>query len=236
MLLKELKKFANEISLSCIASFLIGAYTVFLINFFYFDNHITPPGVSAFVASMALLFTVYAAAKVKDWYVHKLNDKAFEKTDAVLVKHAELFHDLVITFGHVESMLYDKVEPFLHNSSNKEMILDEFKNGLEGSESLIKTVRDITVLIGFLRHWNVSQTGYFNIRTNVIFNASHNFDKNIQLFRKRLEDSFDGKVTYSKQELLYILCSIEREYTRIMICVSQIRKSSHAELFIIDSH
>lgn len=84
MLKKEIKNIFSEIPLYCIASFVIGAYTVLLINFFWFDNHITPPGVSALVACMALLFTIYAAFKVKEWNENKKNDKAFSQTEKLL--------------------------------------------------------------------------------------------------------------------------------------------------------
>ena len=80
----KIKNVISEVPLYCIASFLIGAYTVLLLNFFYFDNHITPPGVSAFVACMALAFTVYAAFKVKEWNDAKINEKGFNKCEYII--------------------------------------------------------------------------------------------------------------------------------------------------------
>lgn len=88
-----MKNIITEVPLHCIASFLIGSYTVLLINFFWFDNHITPPGVSAFVASCALLFTVYAAFKVKAWSEQKMNDKAFKVAE-------DIIEDFIMTYKH----------------------------------------------------------------------------------------------------------------------------------------
>lgn len=65
------KDIITKIPLYCIASFVAGAYTVILINYFWFGNNITPAGVSAFIASLAFLFTIYVALKVKVWSEEK---------------------------------------------------------------------------------------------------------------------------------------------------------------------
>lgn len=97
----ELKKIITEVPLHCIASFVVGAYTILLINYFWFNNNITPPGVSAFVASMALLFTIYAAFKVKEWSEQKINDKAFKHAEEII----ELLNKCYRDFSVGSSML-----------------------------------------------------------------------------------------------------------------------------------
>lgn len=87
----SIKKIITEVPLYCIASFVIGVYTTLLINFFYFDNNITVAGVSALIAAMALLFTIYAALKVKEWVDSKVNEKAFEQTEK-MIEHLAQFH------------------------------------------------------------------------------------------------------------------------------------------------
>lgn len=87
----QLKKMLTDIPLHCIASFVIGAYTILLIEYFWFNKDITPPGVSAFIAAMALLFTIYAAFKVKEWSEQKMNDKAFKVAEEIISKINESY-------------------------------------------------------------------------------------------------------------------------------------------------
>ena len=92
----EIKKIFTEVPLHCIASFVVGAYTILLINYFWFNNDITPPGVSAFVASMALLFTIYAAFKVKEWSEQKINDKAFKHAEEIIELLNKCYRDFSV--------------------------------------------------------------------------------------------------------------------------------------------
>jgi len=95
----EIKKIITEVPLHCIASFVIGAYTILLINYFWFNNDITPPGVSAFVASIALLFTIYAAFKVKEWSEEKMNDKAFTQAEKIIDTLNQCYREFIIGSG-----------------------------------------------------------------------------------------------------------------------------------------
>ncbi|EKL1436234.1 hypothetical protein PVD82_003312 [Enterobacter hormaechei] len=97
----EIKKIITEVPLHCIASFVVGAYTVLLINYFWFNNNITPPGVSALIAGMALLFTIYAAFKVKEWSEQKMNDKAFGIAEEIINKINESYVEFMFASGHI---------------------------------------------------------------------------------------------------------------------------------------
>lgn len=161
-----MKKIAHEINLSCIASYVAGAYTTFLINFFWFDNHITPPGVSAFVASLALLFTIYAAFKVKEWNEQKMNEKAFSVADKIIEHLNQSYVDFMFASSHLINLL------------EKEKIgnLEEERDTLENYESHIKKSGDEFIkcvnLIDTLSVWkykadNKSDFYTFRHKTNI---------------------------------------------------------------------
>jgi len=109
----KIKNIITEVPLYCIASFLIGAYTVLLINFFYFDNHITPPGVSAFIACMALGFTIYAAFKVKEWNDAKINEKGFSKCEYIIEKLGDFNLKFITVHSYVSYLLNIHKDKFI---------------------------------------------------------------------------------------------------------------------------
>lgn len=80
-----------KISLQSIVSFVIGVLTTLFFSYIFFDNNITPPGASVLVASMALLFTIYTAFKVKEWIDTKVNDKGFQQSEK-MIEHISQAH------------------------------------------------------------------------------------------------------------------------------------------------
>ncbi len=121
----ELKKIITEVPLHCIASFVVGAYTILLINYFWFNNNITPPGVSAFIAGMALLFTIYAAFKVKEWSEQKMNDKAFKHAEEIIELLNKCYRDFSV--GSSMLVLLAKNENGT-TISNNHLLITEYKD------------------------------------------------------------------------------------------------------------
>lgn len=110
---KELKDMTISVPLYCIASFIAGAYTIFLVEYFCFDGHITPPGVSATIACLALAFTIYAAFKVKEWSETKLNEKGFEKCEEILNIITETKFEIITIEVHLRELFESNEKSFI---------------------------------------------------------------------------------------------------------------------------
>jgi hypothetical protein len=142
----------NEISLSNIASFIAGAYTFLLINYFWFDNHITVPGVSTLIASMSLLFTIYAAFIVRNWSKQKINDKAFTQTDIIISSLSEL----LLLCTDIQSQM--KLITLVTDTERASMALDK-KNIINEKKTLIaQKMIDLNIVLFTLKMWKCSTT------------------------------------------------------------------------------
>ncbi|WP_455915109.1 hypothetical protein [Pantoea agglomerans] len=145
---KKIKEKVIKIHLNFLAGFFYGAFTIFFVQWVAFSGHITPPGVSASVACMALAFTIYAAFKVKEWSDTKINEKAFNRTAEFLDYLAEASIDVVklcFVLEKVKQCRYERYPVF------KETLV-EFKSYLT---SLEDRIFKLNVYTNTFDHWRV---------------------------------------------------------------------------------
>lgn len=167
------KKFMSCIDLNCIASFISGAYSILLINYFWFDSDITPAGVSSLIAAMALAFTVYVAFKVKEWNLIKTNDRGFRQTEDILSNLIELYKTVNSITPQIVGIMntVDEREIVLYHSNisklNKEIkkITNEF-DGLSVSLELWSVTFDKRLEDNVIQIFE--QLTYFNYKIDPI--------------------------------------------------------------------
>lgn len=134
------KKFMSCIELNCIASFISGAYSILLVNYFWFEGSINPAGVSSVIAAMALAFTVYVAFKVKEWTMIKTNDRGFKQTEEIVNQLIELYKKI------------NRATALIHKFRNT---VDEHKISKIYSD-IAKTKREIQIIINEIHGLSVS--------------------------------------------------------------------------------
>lgn len=174
----EIKKIINEVPLHCIASFVVGAYTILLINYFWFNNDITPPGVSAFVASMALLFTIYAAFKVKEWSEQKINDKAFKHAEEIIELLNKCYRDFSVGAGALVVLSQNKQSTI----SPTHIHIAEFNKRKKDYQF---KVPEILNMLDTLKMWKF--TTHYKERFELFVSSINNFDKKALAALKELQ-------------------------------------------------
>lgn len=174
----EIKKIINEVPLHCIASFVVGAYTILLINYFWFNNDITPPGVSAFVASMALLFTIYAAFKVKEWSEQKINDKAFKHAEEIIELLNKCYRDFSVGAGALVVLSQNKQSTI----SPTHIHIAEFNKRKKDYQF---KAPEILNMLDTLKMWKF--TTHYKERFELFVSSINNFDKKALAALKELQ-------------------------------------------------
>lgn len=173
------------INLNCIASFISGAYSILLINYFWFDSDITPAGVSSLIAAMALAFTVYVAFKVKEWTMIKTNDRGFKQTEDIVNQLIELYKAI--------NSVTQQIIGIMHTSDERETVLHH-SNISKLRKEIKKITNEFDGLSVSLELWNVT------FDTRLVDNIKEIFE-NLTYFDYKIDPILDdiyysGTLTY----------------------------------------